>query len=367
MMSENVELFRQILMQGIENKASDWHVKEGAGVSLRIAGDMVPLDFVPSHEFMEDLLDEMARPDQKEHYMKTGDLDLSYAPEGVGRFRVNIHRQRALHAMTLRHVKSKIMTLDQLSLPPVIKKISEAKRGIIIVCGTTGSGKSTTLAGMLDYVNKKFPRHIITIEDPIEYEFQDQMCMFEQREVGLDTCSFQSALVHALRQDPDIIMVGEMRDKESFESALQAADTGHLVLSTLHAMNASQAVNRILDFFPKSEQDSIRESLALNLQATIAQRLLPKAIGGGVVPVNEIMLNTPIVQKFIRENELERLGDAIAAGKEDGMITFNGSLLERINNGEITEKVGLEASAEPDQLRMNLKGIFVGTGASVLS
>ena len=365
-MSGNLEFFHQILIQGIESKASDWHVKEGSGVSLRIAGDMVPMDFVPDHAFMHDVIESMTREDQREQYLKTGDLDLSYAPEGIGRFRVNIHRQRAMDAMTLRHVKSKIMTLEELSLPPVIRKISEAKRGIIIVCGTTGSGKSTTLAGMLDHVNKTFPRHIITIEDPIEYEFKDNMCMFEQREVGLDTCSFQSALVHALRQDPDIIMVGEMRDKESFESALQAADTGHMVLSTLHATNASQAVNRILDFFPKAEQDSIREALALNLQATIAQRLLPKAMGKGVVPVNEIMINTPIVQKLIRENELERLGDAIAAGKEDGMMTFNACLLERINNGEITEEVGLEASAEPDALRMNLKGIFVGTGNSIL-
>ncbi len=362
-MSENIELFHSILQQGIENRASDWHVKEGSGVSLRIAGDMVPLDFVPDHAFMEELVDVMTTPEQKKIYAETGDADLSYAPDGIGRFRVNIHKQRAMHAMTLRHVKSKIMSLDQLTLPPVIKKISEAKRGIIIVCGTTGSGKSTTLAAMLDHVNKNFPRHVITIEDPIEYEFPDEMCMFEQREVGLDTNSFQSALSHALRQDPDIIMVGEMRDKQSFESALQAADTGHMVLSTLHATNASQAINRILDFFPKSEQDAIRESLALNLQATIAQRLLPKAIGGGVVPVNEIMINTPLIQKYIRENELERLSDAIQAGKEDGMITFNGSLLQRINNGEITEQVGLEASAEPEALRMNLKGIFVGGGS----
>jgi twitching motility protein PilT len=302
----------------------------------------------------------MMTPEQKKTYAETGDADLSYAPENIGRFRVNIHKQRALHAMTMRHVKSKIMSIDELSLPPVLKNIAEAKRGIIIICGTTGSGKSTTLAAMLQHVDQKFPMHVITIEDPIEYEFKDEMCMFEQREVGLDTSSFQSALTHALRQDPDIIMVGEMRDRESFESALQAADTGHLVITTLHATNASQAINRILDFYPKIEQDSIREALAINLRATIAQRLLPKALGGGVIPANEIMINTPVIEKYIRENELDKLGDAIKAGKEDGMITFNASLLQRINNGEISEEVGLEASAEPEALRMNLKGIFVG-------
>lgn len=365
-MSENMELFLQVLRQGIESGASDWHVKEASGISLRIAGDMVPLDVTPDHAFMEELLNTMLTPDLRAKYQETGDADLSYAPEGIGRFRVNIHRQRALHAMTLRHVKSRVRTIEELSLPPVLATLAEAKRGIIIVCGTTGSGKSSTLAAMLDHVNRKFTRHVITIEDPIEYEFQDNMCVFEQREVGLDTCSFQSALIHALRQDPDIIMVGEMRDRASFETSLQAADTGHLVLSTVHAANASQVIGRILDFFPKNEQDSIRESLATNLQATIGQRLLPRA-AGGAVPVNEIMINTPLVRKLLLKNELERLEDAIAAGREDGMMTFNNSILDRINNGEITEETGLEASSAPEQLRMNLKGIFVGTGAGIVS
>ena len=241
-----------------------------------------------------------------------------------------------------------------------MKTIAESRRGIIIICGTTGSGKSTTLASMLQHINQRSPLHVITIEDPIEYEFKDEMCMFEQREVGLDTASFQSALEHALRQDPDIIMIGEMRDRASFESAMQAADTGHLVISTLHAANASQAITRILDLYPKAEQDSIREALAMNLRATIAQRLLPRALGGGLVPAVEIMINTPVVEKNIRDNEIDRLPDAIKMGKEDGMISFNASLYALINNGDITEEVGLEASAEPDALRMNLKGIFVG-------
>ena len=297
---------------------------------------------------MNEIIADMAEEAQLEKYRETGDLDVSYAPKGIGRFRVNIHRQRGMNAITMRHVKSKIRTAEELSLPGVIEKIAALQRGIIIICGTTGSGKSTTLAAMLDYMNKNYSRHIITIEDPIEYEFEDKNCLFEQREVGLDTSSFYSALVHSLRQDPDVIMVGEMRDRESFEAALTAADTGHLVLTTLHATNATQVITRILDFYPKEEQDPIRESLALNLQATIAQRLLPKAFGGGVVPVNEVMINTTVVRNLLQKNKLDKLPQAIAAGKEDGMLSFNASILERINNGEITEEVGLEASAEPE-------------------
>ncbi len=366
MSSAILEEFHNVLIQGIEAKASDWHIKEDFPVSLRISGEMVQTDLTPDKTFMETIIEHMSTPEQRESYKKTGDLDVSYSQENIGRFRVNVHRQRGTHAMTMRHVKNKIMTFDQLGLPPVLKTISEMKRGIIIICGTTGSGKSTTLAAMLDYVNAHFQRHIITIEDPIEYEFKDNLSFFEQREVGLDTCSFYSALVHALRQDPDIIMVGEMRDRESFEAALQAADTGHLVLSTLHATNASQAVNRILDFFPHSEQDPIREALALNLQATISQRLLPKAFGGGMVPVNEIMINTPVVRKLLEEDKLEKLPAAIEAGREDGMQSYNQALLALINNGDITEEVGLDASAMPDQLKMNLKGIFLGGDSGIL-
>lgn len=207
----------------------------------------------------------------------------------------------------MRYVKSKIRTTQELSLPPVLDKIASFPRGIVIVTGTTGSGKSTTLAAMLNYMNQHYSYHVVTIEDPIEYEFEDNMCLFEQREVGLDTCSFQSALVHVLRQDPDIIMIGEMRDRASFEAALTAADTGHLVLTTLHATNASQVITRILDFYPKAEQESVRESLALNLRATIAQRLLPKAFGSEMVPVNEIMINTPVVTNLLQKDRLELL------------------------------------------------------------
>jgi len=220
---------------------------------------------------------------------------------------------------------------------------------------------------MIEYINLNVRKHIITIEDPIEYEFFDKKSFIEQREIGIDSESFFSALKHALRQDPDIIMVGEMRDKESFQAALQAADTGHMVLTTLHATNASQAVNRILDFFPHAEQDSIREALALNLKAIVAQRLMPRAFGGGVVPAVEIMVNTPIVKKIIGDNKLDKLAQAVEATDEAGMLSFNRSLYNLVNSGEITVEDAMEAATNPETLKMNLNGIFLSSEKHIIN
>ncbi len=359
-------IFQQVLEMGVASKASDWHFKEGRPVALRIEGSLVDTDLVPDAEFMNNILKGIASQDQIQKYREFGDLDLSMVMKDVGRFRVNFHRQRGGNAMTMRHVKSNILNFEQLGLPPALEKIAQAPRGIVIVCGTTGSGKSTTLASILEYINVNFSKHILTIEDPIEYEFFDKKSFFEQREIGLDTNSFYQALVHALRQDPDIIMVGEMRDKESFEAALQAADTGHLVLTTLHSTNASQAINRILDFYKHEEQAPIREALALNLKAILAQRLLPKAFGGGVVPAVEILINSPTVKKLLERNRLEKMAMAVETGKDDGMQSFNQALLKLINNGDITEEEGLEAASNPEALKMNLQGIFLGTDNQIL-
>ncbi|MPM69947.1 Twitching mobility protein [bioreactor metagenome] len=292
---------------------------------------------------------------------ETGDLDLSHREEGIGRFRVNIHRQRGLIGISFRWVKNEILAFEQLGLPPVLKEISKAKRGIIIVTGTTGCGKSTTMAAILQYVNTNRHEHVITIEDPIEYEFQDDQSVFEQREVGLDTDSFFGALKHALRQDPDIIMVGEMRDRISFEAALQASDTGHLVITTLHASSAAQTIARILDLFEKNEQDSIREALGANLCAVISQRLVPLASGSGRAPVNEIMINTPIVTKLIHENRLEKLSAAIQAGQGDGMMTFNQCLLGLVKAGRVSREDAVVCSDNPEGLKMNFEGIFLSS------
>lgn len=355
-------LLHNVLEKAVASDASDVHIKEQSPVAYRIDGEMVLSDFIPDLEILERFMAQAATNEQSEIFRKTGDLDLSHYEDEVGRFRVNIHRQRNMLCMNFRYVKNKIMTFDQLGLPETMRKIAENPRGIVILTGTTGSGKSTTLAAMLEHINAHFHRHVITIEDPIEYEFEDRMSFFEQREVGIDTISFSSALKHVLRQDPDIIMVGEMRDRASFEAALQAADTGHLVMSTLHASNATQTLNRILDFFEENEQDSIREALALNLVAVVSQRLVPKAIGNGRAPACEIMLNTPMVYKLIHENRLEKLPAAVAAGRNDGMLTFNQCLYDMVNDGIITEEDAMESSDNPEALKMNFKGIFLSAG-----
>lgn len=362
-----VSNLRELFQLGVESGASDWHIREGAPATMRIAGDLVDTDFVTDKEVLMEFIRTIATTEMIEKFERKGDLDLSYVENGVGRFRINIHRQKGMFGITMRHVKSKISDFSALGLPAgIIGKISSSERGIIIVSGTTGSGKSTTLAAIIQYINMNMRKHIITIEDPIEYEFKDEKSIIEQREVGLDTETFHSALVHVLRQDPDIIMIGEMRNKESFDAALQASDTGHLVLTTLHSTNAYQAVNRILDFYKFEEQAAIRSALAINLTAVICQRLLPRAYGGGVIPAVEIMTNSPIVRKLIETNKIEKLPAAIDAGKEDGMQSFNKSLLELVNEGLVTEEDALKASNNPEALRMNLKGIFLDTASQIL-
>lgn len=354
-------VLHDLLALMVESDASDVHIKTGAPAVFRIGNGLTDTSFIPDEQVMRAFLEETATPEQCEEYRKHGDLDLSLLEDGVGRFRVNIHRQRNTDSVNMRWVKNTVRSFEELGLPTTLGKIAEAERGIIFVTGTTGSGKSTTLAAMLEYINARYRKHIITIEDPIEYEFTDRESLFEQREVGIDTSSFSSALIHALRQDPDIIMVGEMRDRTSFDAALTAADTGHMVLTTLHATNAYLSINRLLDLYSKDEQDSIRESLANNLRCIISQRLLPKAFGGGRIPAWEIMINTPVISKIIRENRLKDLPGAIAGGGQDGMATFNQSLFELVNNGLITEEDALTASDNPEALKMNFSGIFLSS------
>ena len=234
------------------------------------------------------------------------------------------------------------------------------------MCGTTGSGKSTTLAAMIQYINTNLNRRIITIEDPIEYVFDDKQSIVSQREVGLDTPSFRSALTNVMRQDPDVILIGEMRDSESFMAALAAAETGHLVFSTLHTGNASQSVNRILDFFPSSEREQIRKSLAATIRAVVCQRLIP-AIQGGVVPAVEILVNTGTVRKLIEKNQLETLQAAIETGEDDGMQTFGQHIYHLIKDGVISEEDGMLRTDNPEALKMNLKGIFLSDSRRILS
>ena len=362
-----ISKFHAILETGVQAGASDWHIREDSTVVLRVDGSLHEIsDFVPTREFLEEAVREICTEKDFEKFDETGDADFAHQEDDVGRFRVNLHKQRNLWSLTLRHIKARVPNIENLGLPEIILSVAESHRGIILVTGTTGSGKSTTLACMLEYMNSTMSRHIITIEDPIEYFFKDNLCIFEQREVGLDCISFDSALTASLRQDPDVIVVGEMRKRESFDTALTAADTGHLVMSTLHTSNASQSIQRILDFYPDEERKQIRLALATNLQAIICQRLLPRASGKGVVPGLEVMINNSTIKKLLEEDKLDKLASAIEAGRGDGMMSFNQCLLDLVNRGLITEEQALEKSSNPDMLRMNLKGIFLNTDNAIL-
>jgi len=266
----------------------------------------------------------------------------------------------------MRYVKTNIPSFAELGLLDIVKSIAEVPRGIVLVAGTTGSGKSTTLAAMLQHINSNFKRHVITLEDPIEYVFDDIQSVIEQREVGLDSLSFHNGLKNVLRQDPDIIMIGEMRDSISFAAAISAADTGHLVLSTLHTTNASQSVTRILDFFPAEEREQIRRQLAGTLQAVVCQRMVG-TVSGGMTPALEIMINTGTVKKLIEENRLDKLAAAIETGGEDGMQNFNQALFQLTKEKKVTEKEALAKATNPQALEMNFKGIFLDEGKRILS
>lgn len=359
-------IMHDILQAGVHAHASDWHIREGRPVGLRVDGNLVETDFVSSREFIEKAVSEMMPPLFFEVFDRAGDVDFAFVEEGIGRFRVNLHRQRGLMAMSLRFVKSKVPAYTELGLPEVVLRIAETQRGIVFVTGATGSGKSTTLASMLEHINANFGLHVITIEDPIEYTFDDNKSIIEQREVGLDCTSFESALEHVLRQDPDVIVIGEMRSRVTFETALAASETGHLVMSTMHTTNASQTILRVLDMFPHQEREAIRRSLGANLNSIICQRLVQRASGRGVIPAVEVMVNTPIVSKLITENRMEKLPSAIESGADDGMISFNRSLLNLVNEGLITEQAALDTSNNPQALQMNLNGIFLNTDAGSL-
>jgi twitching motility protein PilT len=259
-----------------------------------------------------------------------------------------------------------VPSFEELGLLPQIKKIAESPRGIVLVAGSTGSGKSTTLAAMVEHINSNFKKHIITLEDPVEFAFEDNQSVIEQREIGLDTMSFHHALRNVLRQDPDIIMVGEMRDDISFTAAMSAADTGHLVLSTLHTTTAALSITRILDFFKAEEREQVRRQLAGTLRGVVCQRMVG-TVDGKMAPALEILLNSPLVRKLIEENRLDKLSAAIETGSDDGMISFNQSLFNLVKLGRVTEKEALAKASNPQGLEMNFKGIFLDEGRRIVS
>jgi twitching motility protein PilT len=362
-----MEMFQRILKTAVDGGASDVHLKIGTPVVFRINRQLIAIECpAPSEEWMNNIVKQMLPPHLRQRLDEQREVDFSYYLPNIGRFRTNLFQQRGQWCLAMRYVKTIVPSFEELGLLPQIKHIAESPRGIVLLAGSTGCGKSTTLAAMVEHINANFKKHLITLEDPIEYVFEDNQCIIEQREVGLDTLSFHHALKHVLRQDPDIIMIGEMRDSISFTAAMSAADTGHLVLSTVHTTNASQSVNRILDFFKAEEREQIRRQLSGTLQAVICQRMV-NTIAGSMTPAMEILINTATVKKLIEENRLDKLPVAIETGLDDGMINFNQALFQLVKDGKVSEQEALAKATNPQALEMNFKGIFLDEGRRILS
>jgi twitching motility protein PilT len=350
------KLFRMIMhLQG-----SDLHLKVGQPPMMRLRGDIRRTEMRPlTQEDMEKMLLPILSPKQRKILDDEGGVDYSYV---VGndecRFRVSLFRQRGRLSLIARRVNNSIPSFDKLGLPPIIEKLCKFPEGLVILAGVTGSGKSTTIASMLDYVCATEPLHILTVEDPIEFVFTDRLAYVNQREIGLDSKDWHKALKDAVRQDPDVILVGELRDVETFEAAVHAAETGHLVFGTIHASSAATTINRILDLFPPEKHGAIRQALANNLKAVVAQKL-GKGLKQGRVPTNEVMIVNPMIRKLIGAGEDKKILDAIRIGHNEGMMDFNMNLHMLVDRGDIDTATALEYSPNPDQLKMLLKGIKV--------
>jgi twitching motility protein PilT len=348
----------------IDARASDLHVKVGSPPRVRVDGSLYGLDQESATtEEVSEWLNQLLTPRQREIFDASREVDFSFGVPDLARFRANVFQQRGTLAMAFRHIPIEIPSLEDLSLPASIRDQAFTSRGLVLVTGPTGVGKSTTLAAMVDMVNSEAAKNIITIEDPIEYLHTDRVACIHQREVGVDTESFAEGLRHILRQDPDIILVGEIRDRETMETALMAADTGHLVLSTLHTTDAVQTVQRVISFFPPHQHEEVRRSLALNLRSVICQRLVPRN-GGGRVPAVEVMVNTPTIREYLADpDKLHDIRNAIEEGvTQYGMQTFDQALMHLLQSGHITEPDALEQATNPGEFKLHLKGVDATSG-----
>jgi len=349
-----VEL-NQILKAAFEGDASDVHLIAGQPPVMRVHQVMTPMAYpVITREQAQAFFEQMAKAEARATFERQKDADFSYEVAGLARYRVNAHMQRGALGMAMRRIKTKVPPLADLSLPEVIARLTYLPRGLVLVTGDTGSGKSTTLAAMIETMNKRYKKHIITLEDPVEYTFESKECIIEQRELGQDMPTFASGLKHCLRQDPDIILVGEMRDLETTALAISAAETGHLVLSTLHTVNASQTVERIIDMYPAGQQNQIRSMLANTLQAVLSQTLFSRIDRPGMVPAVEVLLCTPAVRNLIREARTFEIPNVIETNRSIGMVSLDSSIAELYFNGLISREDAVAQSAFPDKLERQL-------------
>jgi twitching motility protein PilT len=335
----------------LKQKASDLHLKVGNHPMLRINGELQVMQdsTVLNESEMNDIFHQVASDAQRKTFTSDLELDLAYHVQQLGRFRINIFQEEGMIGLACRPINLKIPAFEELGIPEICKTLATKNSGLVIVTGPTGSGKSTTLAAMLDYLNHTVRRKIITITDPIEYLHTDDKCMISQREIGKDTYSFAQALKHAMRQDPDVIMVGEMRDLETMTTVLTAAETGHLVLTTLHTMGAAKAIDRFVDVFQPHQQDQVRSQLSTVLQGIIFQLLIPRADNSGRVPAVEIMLATPAIRNLIREGKIYQMINAMQTGTQDGMQTLNQALVKLYKKGTIAREQALERSSPKEE------------------
>jgi twitching motility protein PilT len=341
----------------IEREGSDLHVKVNSPPIIRQHGELVPLEgHEPlSGEETEKAFHHIAEVRSLTEFEEEGEADFSYSISGLARFRINAFKQRGTISIVCRAIPFDVRSIEDLGLPDVVRTLAEEQRGIVLVTGTTGSGKSTTLAAMIDHINQTRPRHIVTLEDPIEYLHKDKRSIINQREVGADTTSFARAMRRVLRQDPDVILVGEMRDEETVRTALSAAETGHLVLSTVHTLDATETVNRLVDFFPPHLQHQARVMLAATLKGAIAQRLVPDVSGEGRVPASEVLVVTGRVQDLIlNPAETGKITEVIAEGEYYGMRTFDQALLTYVMEGKVSEEVALDYASSPHDFKLML-------------
>jgi len=341
-----------LMQQARQRSASDLILVAGKPPCLYVHGTLQPLNETPlTTEQLSEMLTTFMPKDKQLQLTKTGDVDFAHGLPGIGRVRVNIHQQRGSYAAAMRFINTEIPSLEELNLPPTLYQLAQLPRGLVLVTGSTGSGKSTTLAAMIGYINQNTEKHIITLEDPIEFLFSHQRSVIEQREIGVDSPSFASALRHVVRQKPDVILIGEMRDRETIATALTASETGHLVLGTLHTNSAAQTIERIIDVFDSNHQLQIRVQLANTLQAVICQALLPRQERAGMVPALEILMMTPAIRRTIRDGDTHLIPGMIETGQRFGMCTMDNSLANLVNRSVVSFEAAMAQAMDPEKLQ----------------
>ncbi len=362
-MTLSTEIINDLLKLAVESGASDIVVKSEKPGYLRIGGRLRAVEMDPiTCEHAQAFVDEQVPRVFKAKWEKDAQVDFAYASDEIGRFRVNAFHQRGLVSIVFRHIKSRPPTFEELNIDSeVLIKLAQSKDGILLVCGATGSGKSSTMAAMLNWVNQNMDKHVISIEDPIEYTFSDDKSLFQQREIGLDVPDFQMAIKSVLRQNPDVILIGEMRDKETFETAISAAETGHLVFSTMHAATVAQSLTRIFEFFPPEQLLQARRQVAGSIRGFVCQKLIPAMEGGGRFAAHEILVADTTVRNLILEGHFDKIQQLLESSSDQGSKSFNKDLYRLIKEGKISKADGLRFSPNPPALEMNLKGIFFKT------